>query len=298
MSNNHSKRRLGRGLAALIGEVNQPTDSYEKKTEKPSEYQNHISIHSIVPNPHNPRDCFDSEELEELSKSILSHGILQPIIVRAVDNGLYKIIAGERRFRAAKKASLSKIPVIIRDIDDKHSLEIAIVENVQRKDLNPLEEALGYEQLISEYGYTQNDLGSIIGKSRSHISNILRILKLPDSVKGMILKGKLSLGHARALILTSNPLSLAEIIISKKMSVRDTEELVKETENKGINLKKSFKKDVVQNNDFTILENKISSKLGLNVSIKHLNNRGQVCIKYKTNEQLDLICSLLEKIES
>lgn len=172
------------------------------------------------------------------------------------------------------------------------------MENVQRKDLNPLEEALGYEQLISEYGYTQNDLGSIIGKSRSHISNILRILKLPDSVKGMILKGELSLGHARALILTSDPLSLAEIIISKKMSVRDTEELVKETENKGINLKKSFKKDVVQNNDFTILENKISSKLGLNVSIKHLNNRGQVCIKYKTNEQLDLICSLLEKIES
>ncbi|MBY7649075.1 MAG: chromosome partitioning protein ParB [Candidatus Liberibacter europaeus] len=295
MSSNNSKRRLGRGLAALIGEVDQSTNYDDEISKEYIRSEKYVSIKSIVPNPRNPRDSFDLEELQELSDSIRRHGIVQPVIVRSVDNGLYEIVAGERRFRAAKIASLSEIPVIIRDMDEKSSLEIAIVENVQRKDLNPLEEALGYEKLISEYGYTQNDLSSIIGKSRSHISNILRLLKLPNSVKEMILSGDLSLGHARALISTCDPLSLAQIVVSKKMSVRDTEELVKNIENNADSFKKSFNPNVSKNEDFTDLENKISSKIGLKVSIKCQNNKGHVFIKYKTIEQLDLICSLLNK---
>ncbi|XCD39014.1 ParB/RepB/Spo0J family partition protein [Candidatus Liberibacter asiaticus] len=293
MSNNYSKRRLGRGLAALIGEVNQSIDSPEKKTETIPESQDCISIHSIVPNPHNPRNYFESEGLEDLCQSIKTHGIIQPLIVRAIDNGLYKIIAGERRFRAAKMASLSEVPVIIRNVDNKSSLEIAIVENVQRKDLNPLEEALGYEQLISEYGYTQNDIGSIVGKSRSHVANILRILKLPSSVREMIRKEEISLGHARTLVSTSDPLSLAQVIVSKKMSVRDTEELVQEQDNKKEKRKKIFEGSREKEKYLTDLEKKISSKVGLNISIKHRNNKGQFCIKYETNEQLKIICSLL-----
>ncbi|AKK20144.1 ParB/RepB/Spo0J family partition protein [Candidatus Liberibacter africanus] len=297
MSNNYSKRRLGRGLATLIGEVSKPIDSNEKKKVNSLEPNNYISINSIVPNPNNPRDYFNSEELENLCISIKSHGIIQPIIVRSIDDGLYKIIAGERRFRAAKMASLSEVPVVIRNIDSKSSLEIAIVENVQRKDLNPLEEALGYEQLISEYGYTQNDLGSIIGKSRSHIANILRILKLPNSVKEMIRKEDISLGHARALVSTHDPLSLAQMIISQKMSVRDTEELVK-GKNKQEKTNKTFEKNISQKNYFADLEKNISSKIGLSVYIKHRNNKGQFCIKYETNDQLQLICSLLGQNDS
>ncbi|AHA27524.1 ParB/RepB/Spo0J family partition protein [Candidatus Liberibacter americanus] len=295
MSINNSKRRLGRGLAALIGEVDQSVNYNEEKQRESTSSEKYIPIEFIVPNPNNPRDTFDDEDLKDLSNSIICHGIVQPIIVCPIDNGLYKIIAGERRFRAAKIASLSEIPVIIRNINEKSSLEIAIVENVQRKDLNPLEEALGYEKLISEYGYTQNDLGLIIGKSRSHIANILRILKLPDLVKKMILTGDLSLGHARALISTNDPLSLAKIVVSKKMSVREIEELVKNKYNKSIDDKKSFKNNVGMNNNLTDLEKIISSKLGLAVSIKCRDNKGQVCIKYKTIEQLDVICSLLGK---
>lgn len=293
MSTNNSKRRLGRGLAALIGEVDRSVD-YNKQTQKETTgFDKYIPVELIVPSPNNPRDSFDDEDLKDLADSIVCHGIVQPIIVRSIDNGLYEIIAGERRFRAAKIASLSEIPVIIRNINEKSALEIAIVENVQRKDLNPLEEAFGYEKLISEYGYTQNDLGSIIGKSRSHIANILRLLKLPDLVKDMILRGDLSLGHARALITTTDPLSLAQIVVSKKMSVRETEELVKNKENKAISFQKSFKTNVSKNNDLTDLENKMSSKLGLAVSIKCRDNKGHICIKYKTIEQLDVICSLL-----
>ncbi|MEG8099092.1 ParB/RepB/Spo0J family partition protein [Candidatus Liberibacter brunswickensis] len=298
MSNNYSKRRLGRGLATLIGDISPSIDSSEKKRKDSFESQNYISIHSIVPNPSNPRDYFDSEELEGLCESIKSHGIIQPIIVRATDNGLYKIIAGERRFRAAKMASLSDIPVIIRNIDNKSSLEIAIIENIQRKDLNPLEESLGYEKLISEYGYTQNDLGSIVGKSRSHIANILRILKLPDSVKDMICKEDISLGHARALVLTSDPLTLAKIIVDQKMSVRDTEELVKGKYNKEGIINKPFKTNISKKNDFSDLEKKISTVIGLNVCIKNSNNKGQFCIKYENNDQFKLICSLLGENDS
>ncbi|MBL0848739.1 MAG: ParB/RepB/Spo0J family partition protein [Candidatus Liberibacter ctenarytainae] len=298
MSNNDSKRRLGRGLAALIGEIDPSIISNDKKIEKSFESEQYIPIHNIVPNPHNPRDSFDLEELQDLANSIICHGIVQPIIVRPINKNLYEVIAGERRLRAAKLAQLSEIPVIVRNIDDKSSLEIAIIENVQRKDLNPLEEALGYEKLISEHGYTQNDLGSIIGKSRSHISNILRLLKLPDSVKEMILAGDLSLGHARALILTQDPFSLAKTVVSEKLSVRDTEELVKKIENKEKSLKRSLDNNIRENNDLSKLENKLSSNLGLNVSIKCRNNKGHVRIKYNTIKQLDLICSLLESINT
>ncbi|MBA5723963.1 ParB/RepB/Spo0J family partition protein [Candidatus Liberibacter sp.] len=295
VSSNNAKRRLGRGLADLIGEVDQSSDFDKSLSESPSISEHYVSIQSISPSPYNPRDSFDSEELQELADSIRCHGIVQPVLVREIDKNSYEIIAGERRWRAAQLAKLSEIPVIIRNMDEKSSLEIAIIENVQRKDLNPLEEAFGYEKLISEYEYTQNDLGKIIGKSRSHISNILRLLKLPDPVKEMLSKGDLSLGHARALILTANPLALAEIIVSKKMSVRDTEELVRKAENREKNIRNSLKADASKSSDLMILERSLSDRLGLKVSIECKDDKGQVRIKYKTIAQLDAICSLLEK---
>ena len=222
MNDDVSKRRLGRGLAALIGEMDQPVPVEAERTISADRM---IPIEFVSRNPRNPRRFFDDTELHDLASSIRQHGIVQPIVVRTISRDRYEIIAGERRWRAAQLAGLIEIPVIVRDVDDKTALEIAIVENVQRADLNPLEEALGYEQLIAEYGYTQNDLGEIIGKSRSHVANSLRLLKLPDPVRDLLAAGSLSAGHARALVSTPDPASLARTIVAKGMSVRDAEKL-------------------------------------------------------------------------
>lgn len=221
MSDDLSKRRLGRGLAALIGEMDQPVPVGEPQRAVSADRA--IPIEFIARSQRNPRRHFDENELQDLASSIRQHGIVQPVVVRTIGVNRYEIIAGERRWRAAQLAGFTDVPVIVRDVDDRTALELAIVENVQRSDLNPLEEAMGYEQLIAEHGYTQNDLGEIIGKSRSHVANSLRLLKLPDPVRDMLADGSLSAGHARALVSTSDPSGLARTIVSKGLSVRDAE---------------------------------------------------------------------------
>jgi len=293
MSDDLSKRRLGRGLAALIGEMDQPVPVDAGKA--PINPDRMVPIEFVTRNPKNPRRYFDETELHDLASSIRQHGIVQPIVVRTVNDGKYEIIAGERRWRAAQLAGLVEIPVIVRDVDDKTALEIAIVENVQRSDLNPLEEALGYEQLIAEHGYTQNDLGEIIGKSRSHVANSLRLLKLPDPVRDMLAAGSLSAGHARALIPTSDPSALAKMVVSKGMSVRDAERLAQNDIRSQSDPRPASARRDEKDSDTLALERTLSDALGLDVAINHKGSGGQVRISYKTLEQLEEICRLLER---
>lgn len=295
MNEDNSKRRLGRGLAALIGEMDQlpATDVGERPAVNPDRL---VPIEFVGRNPRNPRRYFDESELQDLASSIRQHGIVQPVVVRTTADNRYEIIAGERRWRAAQLAGLTDIPVIIRDVDDRTALEIAIVENVQRSDLNPLEEAMGYELLIADHGYTQNDLGEIIGKSRSHVANSLRLLKLPEPVRDMLASGSLSAGHARALIPTSDPIALAKSVVAKGMSVRDTERLAQNDikaqsdPNHGQAQRKN-EKDA----DTLALERTLSDVLGLDVTVNHKGSGGQLRIAYKTLEQLEEICRLLER---
>ncbi|ANL67824.1 chromosome partitioning protein ParB [Rhizobium phaseoli] len=292
MNDDVSKRRLGRGLAALIGEMDQPVPVEAERTVSADRM---IPIEFVSRNPRNPRRFFDDTELHDLASSIRQHGIVQPIVVRTMERDRYEIIAGERRWRAAQLAGLIEIPVIIRDVDDKTALEIAIVENVQRADLNPLEEALGYEQLIAEYGYTQNDLGEIIGKSRSHVANSLRLLKLPDPVRDLLAAGSLSAGHARALVSTPDPASLARTIVAKGMSVRDAEKLAQNNIKAQSEPQQSALRRDQKDSDTLALERTLSDALGLDVSINHKTSGGQIKISYKSLEQLEEICRLLER---
>lgn len=291
MSEDVSKRRLGRGLAALIGEMDQPVPAGEARpTVNPDRT---VPIEFVARSPRNPRRYFDEAELQDLAGSIRQHGIVQPVVVRTVGTDRFEIIAGERRWRAAQLAGLVQIPVIVRDVDDRTALELAIVENVQRADLNPLEEALGYEQLIAEHGYTQNDLGEIIGKSRSHVANSLRLLKLPDPVRDMLADGSLSAGHARALVSTPDPVVLAKTIAQKGMSVRDAEKLA-QNHIKAQQAPAPAEVRESKDSDTIALERSLSDRLGLSVSINYKGGGGQLKINYKTLDQLEEICRLLE----
>ncbi|NNH45191.1 ParB/RepB/Spo0J family partition protein [Rhizobium laguerreae] len=292
MNDDVSKRRLGRGLAALIGEMDQPVPVEAERTISADRM---IPIEFVSRNPRNPRRFFDDTELHDLATSIRQHGIVQPIVVRTMSRDRYEIIAGERRWRAAQLAGLIEIPVIVRDVDDKTALEIAIVENVQRADLNALEEALGYEQLIAEYGYTQNDLGEIIGKSRSHVANSLRLLKLPDPVRDLLAAGSLSAGHARALVSTSDPASLARTIVAKGMSVRDAEKLAQNNIKAQSEPQQPALRRDQKDSDTLALERTLSDALGLDVAINHKASGGQIKISYKSLEQLEEVCRLLER---
>lgn len=295
MNEDNSKRRLGRGLAALIGEMDQlpAADVGERPSVNPDRL---VPIEFVGRNPRNPRRYFDESELQDLASSIRQHGIVQPVVVRTTADNRYEIIAGERRWRAAQLAGLIDIPVIIRDVDDRTALEIAIVENVQRSDLNPLEEAMGYELLIADHGYTQNDLGEIIGKSRSHVANSLRLLKLPEPVRDMLASGSLSAGHARALIPTSDPVGLAKTVVAKGMSVRDAERLAQNDikAQSDPNHGQAPRKDE-KDADTLALERTLSDVLGLDVTVNHKGSGGQLRIAYKTLEQLEEICRLLER---
>ncbi|MCV9967368.1 ParB/RepB/Spo0J family partition protein [Pararhizobium sp. BT-229] len=294
MNDDSSRRRLGRGLAALIGEMDQPLQT--SGPTAPVNADRRIPIEFVARNPRNPRRTFDESELQDLASSIRQHGIVQPVVVRTIADERYEIIAGERRWRAAQLAGFTDIPVIVRDVDDRTALEIAIVENVQRSDLNPLEEALGYDQLIAEHGYTQNDLGEIIGKSRSHVANSLRLLKLPEPVRDMLSSGTLSAGHARALIPTSDPVALARSIVAKGLSVRDTERLAQNdirAQNDPNYGKPSPKEE--KDADTLALERTLSDSLGLDVTVNHKASGGQLRISYKTLDQLEEICRLLER---
>ncbi len=288
MTDDLSKKRLGRGLAALIGDMDQPVSSSAPETPMP-EADRHVPIEFISRNANNPRRQFDEGDLQDLARSIAQHGIVQPVVVRPVGEGRYEIIAGERRWRAAQRAGLVEIPVIIRDVDDRTALEIAIVENVQRSDLNPLDEALGYDQLIAEHGYTQNDLGDIIGKSRSHVANSLRLLKLPEPVRDMLALGKLTAGHARAIASTEDPIKHANTIVSRGLSVRDAERLAQK-EAEPATTRTPPQKDA----DTLALEKMLSDRLGLTVTIAHKDKGGQLKVDYRTLEQLDELCRLLQ----
>ncbi len=278
------KRRLGRGLAALIGD-----DEASAPVAADTPGLKQLAIDLIVANPKNPRRSFPEADIESLAQSLKEKGLIQPLLVRPLKNGSFQIVAGERRWRAAQRAGLHDVPAIVRDLDDKDTLELAIVENVQRSDLTPLEEALAYRMLMDEFGYTQLQLADSIGKSRSHIANTLRLMSLPDSVKEHIEKGMLSAGHARALVATENPQELAQRIISLGLSVRQAEDLSRNDSLKP----KAKKKD--KDADTRALEKSLSQALGLSVSIHHKGNGGTITVSYKTLEQLEMVARLLSK---
>jgi ParB family transcriptional regulator, chromosome partitioning protein len=269
------KKRLGRGLAALIGDE----PEQDVVSTKP-EGLRRMAIDLISANPLNPRRQFSEDEIQSLATSIKDKGLLQPILVRPMADGSHQIVAGERRWRAAQAAGLHDVPVIVRELDDKQTLEIAIVENVQRQDLNALEEAMAYKMLADQYGYTQQQLADSIGKSRSHIANTMRLITLPVDVQKQINDGLLSAGHARALVATENPHALAQKIISLGLSVRQAEDL---TRTQGQLAKPKKEKDA----DTRALEKAISSLLGLVVDIRHKGPAGELVIRYKTLEQLE-----------
>ena len=275
-----NKRGLGRGLSSLIGDSN-----LKQETNK-------ISISSIIPNKFQPRKKFDNLDLEELANSIKERGILQPIIVRHSkdENGKYEIVAGERRWQAAQRAGLHKIPVIIIDIDNLKSLEFAIIENVQRKDLNIIEEATSYQRLIDEFSYDQYKVSKFIGKSRSHISNCLRLLSLSEKLKNYIVEGNLSYGHAKVLVGVENADIIADKIISKKLSVRQTENLIRLL--KHSSFRSNLKRDV----NIVNLEKELSEKTGLNVFLKNKkNNSGTFILEYKELDQLERLIKIIKE---
>ena len=293
------KNRLGRGLAALIGDAVAEEGLYEQPSA-PGEPKNMLPIELIRANSANPRRRFSEDDLTELARSIMEKGLLQPLIVRpaaGADNA-YEIVAGERRWRAAQLARLHEVPVIIRPLSDAQALEIAIIENVQRSDLNAVEEANGYRRLMDEFDYTQEDLSKVIGKSRSHVANMLRLMTLPDKVKQYVVDGLLSAGHARALVGAEHAEILASEVVKRGLSVRQTEALVKgggEEDAKSAPAKPSgsAKGRAEKDPNIEALENDIAAALGLKVQIGHRNpgeGPGEVKISYKTLEQLDEIC--------
>lgn len=292
------QKRLGRGLAALIGDatVQQAPDAPAERVHRDSK---RVPIEHLAPNPRNPRKTFTEKDLADLSESLRAKGIVQPILVRpaAGKTDRYEIIAGERRWRAAQRAGLHDAPIIIRDVTDQEALELAIIENVQRADLNPIEEAMGYEQLVAEFKYSQGELAKVIGKSRSHVANTMRLLKLPNSVKDYLAEGLLTAGHARALITVEDPAALAEILVEKGLTVRDAEKLAQDPEA----LARLLGKDKVaaakpeKDADTKSLEKRLTDTLGLKVTLGHKAGKesGDLKIKYTSLEQLDEICKKL-----
>ena len=274
---------LGKGLSALFGDI-------EKKIDDEQIKKNTLAISDLQRNKYQPRIIFDQDKMEELSMSIKENGIIQPIAVRPnkYEAGKYEIIAGERRWLAAQKAGLNEVPVIILDIDDQKSLEIAIVENVQRQDLNIVEEAKGYQRLNEEFGYDHDKISKFMSKSRSHISNTIRLLNLPYDVIGLLEEGKLTAGQARPLIGMLNASEVAENIVKKKVAARQVEAMAKK--------KKGKIHEKIEDPNISFVINEIESKLGLNVEILNKkNNSGKIVIKYKTLEQFELISKLLRK---
>jgi len=288
MAEEMPRRRLGRGLAALIGDVGAEPILETRRPAPPKT----LPVGFLSPNPRNPRKDFDSSELDDLAASVRERGVVQPILVRPVPGGVnaYEIIAGERRWRAAQKVGLHEVPVLVLEATDREALELAIIENVQRTDLNALEEALGYQQLVDEHGYSQGQLGEVIGKSRSHIANTLRLLKLPESVQHYVRSGQLSAGHARTLVTLADPEAAARRIVEAGMSVREAEALAETGRRKAGGKRQPTAKDA----DTRALEKALSDTLGLAVAINHKPGGGELRIRYKTLEQLDDVCRRLK----
>jgi ParB family transcriptional regulator, chromosome partitioning protein len=298
MSDHDPKKRLGRGLAALIGEADRPVEGGVRAAE-PDRF---VAIELLKANERNPRRSFDADELADLARSIAEHGIVQPILVRPAEakagsTATFEIIAGERRWRAAQLARLHQVPVIVREASDREALELAIIENIQRSDLNPVEEATGYRQLMQEHGYSQAELGNTLGKSRSHIANTLRLLKLPEDVLDMLVSGLLSAGHARTLVTSDDPGVLARRIVAEGLSVRQAEALSK-VRAAGTPQRKNGKgQEGHKSADILALERELEEQLGLRVDISHRSSGGgTVRIAYRDVEQLDGLCRRIQSV--
>ena len=279
------KKRLGKGLSALIDDVDD-SNNFNKK-----EQSNLIPPEKINLTNFQTRKRFDKESLEQLARSIRENGLIQPIILRKKNNS-YELIAGERRLRAAQIIKLDKIPSINLEADDKKAFELGLIENLQREDLSPIEEANGYKRLMDEFNYTQEQLAKVVSKSRSHIANLLRIINLPEEVKKFILNGSISLGHARCLVGYANAVALAKKIIKDGLTVRYIEKFFEEQNDNNLNLKKNFKE---KDADTTLLEKELSLKLGVKFSINDKNNKGNIKIEYRNIEQREKIINKLKR---
>jgi ParB family chromosome partitioning protein len=291
MEKKMERRGLGRGLSALLADVN-PGEDGGAESRGPTPM---LPVERVQPNPNQPRRQFAAEALDQLAQSIRQKGIVQPLIVRAIGaEGQYEIVAGERRWRAAQIAGLHEVPVVIREFDDVEVLEIAIIENIQREDLNPIEEAMAYRQLIDRFGHTQEKLAEALSRSRSHVTNLLRLLTLPLPVQDLLKSGDLSAGHARALITVANPAVLAAQVVKRGLSVRETERLAKANGGKQKRSGGRVEKDA----DTRAIEADLSANLHMVVKIEHrgMDEGGLMTISYRTLEDLDLLCDVLSKV--
>lgn len=304
MTEKKDRRGLGRGLSALMADVGPGLERGSEGDRDPSGLQQVLSlpIDRLFPNPSQPRRQFDQPALDELANSIRAKGILQPLIARPGTGGRFEIVAGERRWRAAQIAQLHEVPVLVRDLDDAEVMEVAIIENIQRADLNVLEEAGGIRQLMDRFGHTQEMIASALGKSRSHIANLLRLLSLPPDVQGYLNEGKLTAGHARALITCDDPSALARKVISRGLSVRETEALAREVGG-GQNRKtdratQGAGRQDGKDADTRALEQDLTANLRMSVVIDHRPSEGggQVIIRYKTLDDLDQLCQILSQV--
>ncbi|PZQ14183.1 MAG: chromosome partitioning protein ParB [Ancylobacter novellus] len=286
MADEPQRSRLGRGLAALIGDVGEESQMVDR-----SRSQRRAPVAHLRAGRANPRKSFREEDLEDLTVSVREKGVIQPILVRRVtgEPEHFEIIAGERRWRAAQRAGVHDAPIVVLDVTDREALEIAIVENVQRADLNAIDEAAGYEQLMAQFSYTQEKLSEVIGKSRSHIANTMRLLKLPDSIKAHVLEGALTAGHARALLALPDPEAAAERVVAKGLSVRDVEAMARAPEVKSLSPRTKPEKDA----DAVALENELAEILGLGVTLSPKGSGGTLTIRYSDLEQLDMLARRL-----
>ncbi len=278
---------LGRGLSSLLGEMAQETPVAEGGSRIGVQT---LPVASLEPHPDQPRRHFDEDALAELAGSIQSRGLIQPIVVRP-HGSRYQIVAGERRWRAAQKARLHEVPVIVRDFDDNQTLEVAIIENIQRQDLNAIEEAEAYKRLVDDFGHTQEELGRLVHKSRSHVANLLRLLDLPAEVRDLVGSGQLSMGHARALVTAPDPTALADEVIRRDLSVRDTEKLAKAARPRKVATAPVERAG--GDTDVAALERQLGDLLGLKVGIAYSHNGGTVTLAYSSLDQLDMICQRL-----
>ncbi len=297
------RRSLGRGLSALLGEATQDVPVHGEPASQPDAPSSGgsgqrsiqlIEISRITPHPDQPRRHFDLAALDELAESIATRGIIQPIVVRPAAGDRFQIVAGERRWRAAQKAQLHRIPAIVRDFSESETLEIALVENIQREDLNPIEEAQAYRRLIDQFSHSQEALARIVGKSRSHVANLMRLLELPDDVQHLVMTGRLSMGHGRALIGVPGCSALADEIARKGLSVRETERLVRKARDvarggAGASAGSGSSRDP----DLVAMEEHLADLLGLKVGIVHEGGKGALTLHYSSLDQLDMICQRL-----
>jgi ParB family transcriptional regulator, chromosome partitioning protein len=296
MDKKPERRSLGRGLSALMADVSVESDP--QIPDRPRRADLQIPVEKLVPNPNQPRRDFQPEALQELAASIRAKGVIQPLIVRAMQDGRFEIVAGERRWRAAQLAQLHELPAIIRDFTDSEVIEVAIIENIQRADLNAIEEALAFRQLMDRFGHTQEKLAEALSKSRSHIANLLRLLNLPEDVQVFVREGKITAGHARALITAPNASELARQVITRSLSVRETEDLARNPAKKGTGKASGPRGKSDKDADTRALENDLSANLNMRVTIDHgaAGDGGTLSIRYRTLDDLDLLCSVLSLI--